>query len=146
VSDLVAIALIGLGCSGALGAVGFTLVRALGGRSVRGALLSVAVVSILAVVAGVVGTSQAMFLSRHDFGVVAIVSAVAGCVGLVVALLLAQGLVRDVEQVRRAARGISAAGGVAGPRDGSSCAGGRQPRGRASSRRCSRSSRCPAGA
>jgi signal transduction histidine kinase len=113
-SDQVAIALIGLGCSGALGAVGLVLVRALGGRSVRAALLSVAVVSILAVLAGVVGTAQAMFLSRHDFGVVAIVSAVAGFVGLVVALLLAHGLVRDVDQLRLAARGISAAGGASG--------------------------------
>jgi signal transduction histidine kinase len=118
VSDQVAIALIGLGCSGALGAVGLALVRALGDRSVRGALLSVAVVSILAVLAGVVGTSQAMFLSRHDFGVVAIVSGVAGFVGLLVALLLARGLVRDVEQLRRAARDISATGVATGVRTG----------------------------
>jgi signal transduction histidine kinase len=104
VSDTVAIALIGLGCSGSLGALGFVVVRLVGSRSVRGALFSVVGVSILAVVAGVVGTSQAMFLSRHDFGVVVIVSLVAALVGLAVAFLLARGLLRDVDVVRRSAR------------------------------------------
>ena len=126
-SDQVAIALIGLGCSGALGAVGLVIVRALGGRSVRGALLSVAVVSILAVLAGVVGTAQAMFLSQHDFGVVAIVSAVAGFVGLVVALLLARGLVGDVDQLRRAARGLSETGAAGARTEASPAARRRSP-------------------
>jgi signal transduction histidine kinase len=106
-SDQAAVALIALGCSGSLGVVGLVLARVLGERSVRTALLSVGLVSILAVLAGVVGTSQAMFLSRHDFGVVVIVSAVAGAVGIAVALLLAQGLLRDVELLRAAASRLS---------------------------------------
>jgi signal transduction histidine kinase len=104
VSDQLAVALIGLACSGSLGLVGWGLTRLVGDRSVRSGLVSVVVVSILAVVAGVVGTSQAMFLSRHDFGVVVIVSAVAGAVGLAVAFLLGRGLVADVHLLRRAAR------------------------------------------
>jgi signal transduction histidine kinase len=103
VSDQLAVALIGLACSGSLGLVGWGLTRLVGNRSVRSGLVSVVVVSILAVVAGVVGTSQAMFLSRHDFGVVVIVSAVAGAVGLAVAFLLGRGLVADVDLLRRAA-------------------------------------------
>jgi hypothetical protein len=116
---------IALGCAGTVAVLGLVGVRLAGRRSVRAALISVAVVSVLSVVTGVVGTARAMFISAHDLGVVLPVSAVAGAVGLAAALSLSAAVVRDVERVRSAARVLGesvgeatvAAGGSAGIRE-----------------------------
>ena len=97
---------IALACAGTVAAVGLVAVRLAGRRSVRAALVSVALVSVLSVVTGVVGTARAMFISSHDLGVVLPVSLVAGAVGLLAALSLAATVVRDVERVRAAARAL----------------------------------------
>jgi signal transduction histidine kinase len=91
-------------CAGAVALVGLAIVGIARRRSVRAALVSVAVVSVLSVVAGVLGTARAMFISAHDLGVVLPVSAAAGAVGLLAALSLAGAVVRDVEHVRAGAR------------------------------------------
>jgi signal transduction histidine kinase len=77
---------------GVLGALGLWVLRH---RSVTANLSAVVVVAVLAVVAGVVGTAEAMFLSPHDLGVVLLVVSVAGLVGLVAALVLGRRLARQ---------------------------------------------------
>lgn len=68
----------------------------------------VAAVATLGVVAGVVGTAQAMFLSTHDLAVVVLVCAVSGVVSLVFALVLARALARSAQRLRRMAAGLGA--------------------------------------
>jgi signal transduction histidine kinase len=104
------VGLIAAACSGVVGGSGVLLVRLGGGRSVRASLLAVAGVSLVAVVAGVVGTARAMFLSRHDFGVTLVVSAVAGLVGFGVALVLSARVMADVRILVRAATAIGPSG------------------------------------
>lgn len=101
------VVLIAAGCSTAVGLAGTTAVRWWPPRSVRGGLLGAALVGVVAVLAGVVGTAQAMFLSGHDFGVILIVSAVAGPVGIAVALALHRQVVADIRLLSRTARNIS---------------------------------------
>jgi signal transduction histidine kinase len=89
-------ALVGLGA--------FVFAYLVRSRSLRWAFATVAVCGVLAFVAGVMATAQAMFLSSHDFGVVLRVSAAAGVVSLVFALLVARFAVRAAEELRDSAR------------------------------------------
>jgi hypothetical protein len=77
--DIVLIAASWAGGAGLLGLAGVWLLRR---RSVRWLTGAVALVAVAAVVAGMVGTARAMFLSSHDFDVVLLVSLVAGLVAL----------------------------------------------------------------
>jgi len=113
--DEVPVLVVAAGCAAAVGALGTLVLWRSHGRSVRGALVAVATVSTLSVVAGVVGTARAMFISAHDLNVILPVSAVAGAVGLVVALVLAASVVREVDQVRAAARRLGETGTTAPP-------------------------------
>ena len=103
-SDLVLIVLISGGCAIGVGVLGMIALRVLRGRSVRIKLFTVAMTSVLAVVAGVLGTAQAMFLSRHDFWVVLVVCLAAGVVSLAVAVPLAQSVTADSRALRAALR------------------------------------------
>jgi signal transduction histidine kinase len=85
-SDQVEIVLIATAWAGAVGAVGLGLAWLLRHRSVRWLTTAVALVAVGAVVAGMVGTARAMFLSDHDFGVVLLVSLVAGLVAIGVSI------------------------------------------------------------
>ncbi len=82
-------------------AVGWLLRR----RSLRWQLGLVALVAVLAVLAGVLAIAQRMFISEHDLEVVTLVASAAAVVALVVALALGAALVHwshDLqEQVRR---------------------------------------------
>ena len=81
--DHVLIILIATACSGGAALIGLALVWFLvRRRSVRWLIGSVAVVAVAAVIAGVIGTAQAMFISPHDFGVTVLVAIVAGIVGI----------------------------------------------------------------
>ncbi len=82
--------------AGAVGLIGWWVVRMVGRRSVRWAAVAAAVTTVLAVTAGVIATSSRMFLSEHDLGVVLIVCAVAGVVAIVVGMALGH-QVRDLE-------------------------------------------------
>lgn len=106
----VQVVLIAAAASAAVGLVGAGAAIWWPRRSVRGVLLAAGLVGVLAVLAGVLGTAQAMFLSAHDFGVVLIVSAVAGPVGLMIALLLSRQVISDVALLRSAARADPGAG------------------------------------
>jgi len=67
------------------------------------------------VVAGVLGTSRAMFISSHDLRVLLPVTAVAAAVGLAVALGLGVAGVRDVDRLRGRARLLGTGRPAGGP-------------------------------
>ncbi|HEX2894753.1 MAG TPA: HAMP domain-containing sensor histidine kinase [Marmoricola sp.] len=78
--DQVQIVLIAAAWSGGVGVLGLTAMYAFRRRSVRWLSVAVAVVAVAAVLAGMVGTANAMFLSGHDFDVLLWVALVAGVV------------------------------------------------------------------
>lgn len=106
--DLVLVAAIAAGCATAVGVAGLGVLRLLRRRSLRVSLAAVPVITVLALVAGIVGTAEAMFLSSHDFGVVIVVCLVAGAVSLVVAVVLGGQVVAGSRILRDAARGLGA--------------------------------------
>ncbi|MEO6510561.1 MAG: HAMP domain-containing sensor histidine kinase [Nocardioides sp.] len=81
--DQLAIVGIGAAWAGAVGLLGLLLAYAVRRRSFRWQIPVVGVTAVLAVVAGVVGTARAMFLSDHDLSVVLWVVVVAGLVALI---------------------------------------------------------------
>jgi len=101
------ILIIAVACSGSVAVVGLLIARYSRFWSVRAALFAVALVGVLSVLAGVIVTSEAMFISGHDLSVVLSVSLTAGIVALGVALVLARQVIRDVEAVRATARALS---------------------------------------
>jgi signal transduction histidine kinase len=112
--DQVDIVLIAAGWSGAVGAVGL-LVAWLGRRaSLRWLPVGVAVVAVGAVVAGVIGTSRAMFLSSHDYGVILWVCVVAGVVSIVFSGLVGAAVVHWSGRLREGARSFGESGEYAG--------------------------------
>jgi signal transduction histidine kinase len=86
VADLLLTFLIALVGSLAVAVPGLLLLRRLRGRSVFLYVCILLAVTVLAVLAGVLGAAYEMFLSRHDLNVLLIVLAVAGTVSLGVAL------------------------------------------------------------
>ncbi len=108
--DQVVIVLTTAAWSGGVGLVGGLLVW-LGRRaSVVWLTLGVATTAILAVVAGTVATSRAMFLSGHDLGVISLVAAVAGVVALLFALAVGSALARWSRDLRDEARRFGESG------------------------------------
>ncbi len=90
--------------SGGVALVGGVLIW-LGRRaSVRWLTVGVAMVAVLAVLAGTLATSREMFLSHHDLGVVGLVAAVAGIVALVFALAVGTALARWSRDLQERAR------------------------------------------
>jgi signal transduction histidine kinase len=104
VSDNVLIVLIGGGSAIGVGAIGLAVLRLLRGRSMRLKLFAVAAFTVLAMVAGVLATAQAMFLSQHDFGVALVVCIAAGLVAMAMAIPLARGVTADSRALRDAMR------------------------------------------
>ncbi|MDQ3274585.1 MAG: HAMP domain-containing histidine kinase [Actinomycetota bacterium] len=117
-TDTVLVVLIAAAAAGTAGSIGWLLLRLRRMPSLRVALTTATVTAVLAVVAGAVATSRAMFLSRHDFVVVLWVCASAGVVAVTFGLLIARSIVADSHLVQRAARALA---------DGTPIAGGRQP-------------------
>ncbi|MGI8645988.1 MAG: sensor histidine kinase, partial [Nocardioides sp.] len=109
-SDQVQIVIVAAAWSGLVGVVGLGLAYLLRRRSVLVMSATIALVAVAAVVAGIVGTARAMFLSDHDFGVVLLVSGVAGLVALTVATLVGGSLVRWSRQLRDETRRFGTSG------------------------------------
>jgi signal transduction histidine kinase len=103
-TDQWAVAGIAAGWSGAVGLVGLLLGWAMRRGSLRYLPAGVALVAVFAVVAGVVGTSRAMFLSDHDYTVVLMVSLVAGTIALAFAMAVGHGVVHWSTSLRDDAR------------------------------------------
>jgi signal transduction histidine kinase len=104
VSDQMQIVLIAAGWAAGVGVAGGVILWLLRRRSVLFQVTGVAVVAVAAVVAGMLGTANAMFLSQHDFDVALWVSLVAGLVAVVVALGVGTAYVRWSRSLREDAR------------------------------------------
>jgi signal transduction histidine kinase len=108
--DQVVIVLTTAGWSGGVGLVGGLIVWMARRSSVVWLTVAIATTAVLAVVAGTVATSRAMFLSGHDLGVITLVAAVAGVVALLFALAVGSALARWSRQLRDEARRFGESG------------------------------------
>jgi signal transduction histidine kinase len=118
-SDVTAIALVAAAYSGSVGLAGLALAYLLRRRSLRVATVVVAAVAVLVLVAGLVGTSRAMFLSSHDFAVATEVALIAGATALGFAVLVGETLARRSRSIQREARAFGESGTFeAGTRSG----------------------------
>jgi signal transduction histidine kinase len=117
--DQVVIVLTTAAWSGGVGLAGGGVVWLFRRASIVWLTVGVATTAVLAVVAGTVATSRAMFLSGHDLGVISLVAAVAGVVALLLALAVGTALARWSRQLRDEARRFGESGeftaGAAGP-------------------------------
>ena len=109
-TDDLLVAVISAGCSAAIGLAGIVLLRLLRPRPLRVSLAVLAATAVLAVVAAVVGTAQAMLLSPHDLRVVLLATAIAGVVALAVSLLLAREVGRGSRALQDATRALGRGG------------------------------------
>ncbi len=98
--------LIAAGCTGAVGTVGIGAIRLLRRASLRLSLQAASAIAVLAVVAGTLGTANAMFISQHDLGVVAMVCVVAGLVAFGFCWLLGRQVETSSLALRQAARSL----------------------------------------
>ncbi len=117
-SDDVAVVLIALAWSGGVAVVGLLLGWLVRSASLRWQTLTVALTAVLAVVAGVIGTARAMFLSTHDFSVLLWVCLVAGLVAAVVAVALGGALARGSRSLVSEARRLGDDGRLDSPGSG----------------------------
>ncbi|MBA3308519.1 MAG: HAMP domain-containing histidine kinase [Nocardioidaceae bacterium] len=116
--DQWAVIAIAAGWSAAVGVGGLGVGWLLRRRSLRWGAAVVALVAVGGVVAGVVGTARAMFLSAHDFEVVLLVCLAAGLLSLGFALLTAAPVVRWSRSLRAAARELGEGGRFESPTGG----------------------------
>ena len=100
------IVLIAAGCTGAVGTIGVGALWVLRRASLRLLLQAASAVAILAVVAGTLGTADAMFISHHDLGVVFMVCVVAGLVAFGFSWLLGRQIETSSRALRKAARSL----------------------------------------
>jgi signal transduction histidine kinase len=105
-SDQLQIVLIATGCTSAVGLAGMGLIRLLRAASLRLSIQASGTVPVLAIVAGTLGTAEAMFLSRHDLGVVVMVCVIAGIVASVFSWLLGRQVGSGSAALRQAARSL----------------------------------------
>jgi signal transduction histidine kinase len=98
--------LIAAGCTGAVGTLGMAAIWLLRRASLRLSLQAAGAITVLAVVAGTLGTANAMFISGHDLGVIVMVCVVAGLVAFGFAWLLGQQVEAGSLALRQAARSL----------------------------------------
>ncbi len=102
--DQVTVVAIAAAWASAVGVAGLAAGWLLRRGSVRRLTVLVAVIAVGAVVAGMIGTARAMFLSEHDFSVAVLVAATAAIVAVGVALAVAAALGRWSRELREEAR------------------------------------------
>ena len=100
------IVLIAAGCTSIVGLAGMGVIRLLRRASLRMSIQASGAVPVLAIVAGTLGTAQAMFLSQHDLGVVAMVCVVAGIEASAFSWLLGRQIGSSSTALRQAARSL----------------------------------------
>ena len=100
------VVLIAAGCTSAVGLMGMGIIRLLRRASLRLSIQVSGAVVVLAVVAGTLGTAEAMFLSRHDLKIVVMVCMVAAVVAVGFGCLLGQQLEASSRALRQAARSL----------------------------------------
>jgi signal transduction histidine kinase len=106
VNAQIQIVLIAAGCTGAVGTFGAGALWVLRRASLRLLLQAASAVAILAVVAGTLGTANAMFISHHDLGVEGMVCMVAGLVAFGFSWLLGRQIETSSRALRKAARSL----------------------------------------
>jgi signal transduction histidine kinase len=104
--DLLLIFAMGGGSAVGASLIGWLALRSLRGRSLRASLFASAATAVLAVVAGIVIASRAMFISSHDAGVSLIVSLSGAAVTLALAALLSRSLAHDSRTLTRALQAL----------------------------------------
>jgi signal transduction histidine kinase len=107
--------LIAAGCSGAVGMIGMGGIWLLRRASLRLSLMAAGAIAVLAVVAGTLGTANAMFISQHDLRVVGMVCVVAGLMAFGFAWLLGRQVEVSSLALRQAARSLGQEGGGFSP-------------------------------
>jgi signal transduction histidine kinase len=105
-NDQLQIVLIAAGCTGAVGLAGTGVIRLLRRASLRLSIQASGAVPVLAIVAGTLGTAEAMFLSPHDLGVVVMVCVIAGVVACAFGWLLGRQVESGSAALRNAARSL----------------------------------------
>ena len=100
------VVLIAAGCASAVGLVGTGVIRLLRQAPLRLSLQVSGAIVVLAVVAGTLGTAEAMFLSPHDLRVVVMVCMVAAVVAVGFGCLIGQQLQAGSLALRQAARSL----------------------------------------
>lgn len=103
--------LIAAGCTGAVGLAGTGVIWLLRRASLRLSIQASGIVPVLAIVAGTLGTAEAMFLSHHDLGVVVMVCIIAGVVASAFSWLLGRQVASGSAALRQAARSLGDEGG-----------------------------------
>jgi signal transduction histidine kinase len=98
--------LIAASCTGGVGIIGIGTLWLLRRASLRILLQAASAIAILAVVAGTLGTANAMFISHHDLGVVGTVCVVAGVVAFVFSWLLGRQVETSSLALRQATRSL----------------------------------------
>jgi signal transduction histidine kinase len=100
------IVLIAAGCTSAVGLAGTGVIWLLRRASLRLSIQASGTVPVLAIVAGTLGTAEAMFLSQHDLGVVVMVCVIAGVVASAFSWLLGRQVASGSAALRQAARSL----------------------------------------
>jgi signal transduction histidine kinase len=98
-----------------VGTIGLGAIWLLRRASLRLSLMAAGAVTVLAVVAGTLGTANAMFISQHDLRVVGMVCVVAGLVAFGFAWLLGRQLEASSLALRQAARALGQEGSKFSP-------------------------------
>jgi signal transduction histidine kinase len=106
VNAQIQIVLIAAGCTSAVGLAGMGIVWLLRRSSLHLSMQASGAVPVLAIVAGTLGTAEAMFLSQHDFGVVVMVCIIAGIVASAFSWLLGRQVSSGSAALRQAARSL----------------------------------------
>jgi signal transduction histidine kinase len=104
------VVLIAAGCTGVVGVTGMGVIWLLRRASLRLSLQAAGAITVLAVVAGTLGTAHAMFISQHDLGVVSVVCVVAGLVAFGFAWLQGRQVEAGSLALRQAARSLGQEG------------------------------------
>jgi len=105
-SAQIQVVLIAAGCTSGVGLAGMVMIRLLRRAPLRLSLHASGAVPVLAIVAGTLGTAEAMFLSQHDLGVVVMVCIVAGIVAFAFSWLLGRQVEYSSAALRQAARSL----------------------------------------
>jgi signal transduction histidine kinase len=100
------VVLIAAGCTGAVGVLGTGVIRLLRRAPLRLSVQVSGTIVVLAVVAGTLGTAEAMFVSPHDLGVVVMVCLVAAVIAAGFGCLLGRQVEADSRALRQAARSL----------------------------------------
>jgi len=112
-ADVGAVVAVSAAATAAVGAVGAAVLWRSRHRSLQVLVPAIAVVTLLAVVGGLLGAAAAMFLSAHDLQVVLVVAVTAGALGIVLAVGLGRAVLRGSRTLVTAAQSLGRGDAVA---------------------------------